>query len=166
MFRKKQEMVDEQILEMDKLNALINAAEKEMLRLKKQYETVVESRNFTGIMLIDRNDELCILYEKANIQEEVGTGRWAGLMLFPPHCEWMPERALVMLPHPLAGPHFRHHVDKQAGGRGPDPEPGVPRGGAQHPRDKEAASDDPDAGTRTWPCSRRSSWRPVESRRS
>ena len=73
MFRKKQETVDEQILEMDKLNALINAAEKEMLRLKKQYETVVESRNFTGIMLIDRNDELCILYEKANIQEEVHT---------------------------------------------------------------------------------------------
>ena len=70
-FRKKQENVDEQILDMDKLNSLINTAEKEMLRLKKQYETVVESRNFTGIMLIDRNDELCILYEKANIQEEV-----------------------------------------------------------------------------------------------
>eukprot|EP00873_Tetraselmis_striata_P036776 jgi/Tetstr1/457040/TSEL_043703.t1 len=72
-FRKKQDIVDEQIAEIDKLNAIINGAEKEMLRLKKQYETVVESRNFTGIMLIDRNDELCILYEKANIQEEVQT---------------------------------------------------------------------------------------------
>lgn len=30
-----------------------------------------ESRNFTGIQLIDRNDELCILYEKANIQESI-----------------------------------------------------------------------------------------------
>jgi hypothetical protein len=28
----------------------------------------------TGIMLIDRNDELCVLYEKANIQEEVIKG--------------------------------------------------------------------------------------------
>jgi len=70
-FKKKQDAVDEQIVEMEKLNSLINSSEKEMLRLKKQYETVVESRNFTGIMLIDRNDELCILYEKANIQEEV-----------------------------------------------------------------------------------------------
>ena len=41
-----------------------------MLRLKKQYELGVEARNFTGVSLIDRNDELCILYEKANIQEE------------------------------------------------------------------------------------------------
>ena len=31
----------------------------------------MEDRNHTGIMLIDRNDELCILYEKANTQEEV-----------------------------------------------------------------------------------------------
>ena len=30
-----------------------------------------ESRNYTGIQLIDRNDELCILYEKANIQENI-----------------------------------------------------------------------------------------------
>ena len=35
------------------------------------YEVAVEARNHTGILLIDRNDELCILYEKANIQEEV-----------------------------------------------------------------------------------------------
>jgi len=70
-FRDKQDTVDEQISEIDKLNAIINQAEKEMLRMKKQYETQVEQRNWTGITLIDRNDELCILYEKANIQEEV-----------------------------------------------------------------------------------------------
>ena len=29
---------------------------------------LILSRNYTGIMLIDRNDELCILYEKHNIQ--------------------------------------------------------------------------------------------------
>lgn len=70
-FRSEQDMVDEQISEIDKLNAIINQAEKEMLRMKKQYETQVEQRNWTGITLIDRNDELCILYEKANMQEEV-----------------------------------------------------------------------------------------------
>jgi hypothetical protein len=39
-----------------------------VFRLKKMYEFAVEDRNYTGIQLIDRNDELCILYEKANIQ--------------------------------------------------------------------------------------------------
>ncbi|EFJ42885.1 coiled-coil protein required for normal flagellar motility [Volvox carteri f. nagariensis] len=74
VFRDKQTVVDEQISEVDKLNAIINGCEKEMLRLKKQYELVIEARNYTGIMLIDRNDELCVLYEKANIQEEVIRG--------------------------------------------------------------------------------------------
>ncbi|KAG2431406.1 hypothetical protein HXX76_009421 [Chlamydomonas incerta] len=71
VFRDKQAVVDEQIAEVDKLNAIINGCEKEMLRLKKQYELVIEARNYTGIMLIDRNDELCVLYEKANILDEV-----------------------------------------------------------------------------------------------
>lgn len=43
----------------------------DMLRLKKSYEMAIEARNYTGIVLIDRNDELCILYEKANIQDEI-----------------------------------------------------------------------------------------------
>jgi len=42
-----------------------------MLRLRKSYENGCESRNYTGIQLIDRNDELCILYEKSNIQENI-----------------------------------------------------------------------------------------------
>jgi hypothetical protein len=70
IYRKKQEQVEQQIVEIDKLNSIINIMEKEMLQLKKQYEVAVEARNFTGIQLIDRNDELCILYEKANIQEK------------------------------------------------------------------------------------------------
>jgi hypothetical protein len=50
---------------------IIMSLEKDMLNLRKQYEQVCESRNYTGIQLIDRNDELCILYEKANIQENI-----------------------------------------------------------------------------------------------
>ncbi|GAX79502.1 hypothetical protein CEUSTIGMA_g6943.t1 [Chlamydomonas eustigma] len=74
IFRVKQDVVDEQIADVDKLNAIINQTEKAMLKLRKQYEIAIESRNYTGIMLIDRNDELCILYEKCNIQEEVLKG--------------------------------------------------------------------------------------------
>lgn len=33
-----------------------------------------ESRNYQGIQLIDRNDELCIVYEKLNIQDNVLAG--------------------------------------------------------------------------------------------
>jgi hypothetical protein len=36
-----------------------------------KYEMACESRNYMGIQLIDRNDELCILYEKSNIQENI-----------------------------------------------------------------------------------------------
>ena len=49
----------------------MDTAEKEMLRMRRRYEDAVERRNQTGVALIDRNDELCILYEKANLQEEV-----------------------------------------------------------------------------------------------
>eukprot|EP00672_Neobodo_designis_P028002 CAMPEP_0174833864 /NCGR_PEP_ID=MMETSP1114-20130205/4494_1 /TAXON_ID=312471 /ORGANISM="Neobodo designis, Strain CCAP 1951/1" /LENGTH=958 /DNA_ID=CAMNT_0016067763 /DNA_START=28 /DNA_END=2904 /DNA_ORIENTATION=+ len=57
--------------QMSKLNSVITSTEDEMLRLKEAYEDAVENRNYTGIQLIDRNDELCILYEKANIQESI-----------------------------------------------------------------------------------------------
>ena len=40
-----------------------------MVKLKRQYEVAVEERNYTGLQLIDRNDELCILYEKSNLQQ-------------------------------------------------------------------------------------------------
>ena len=70
VYRQKQEGVEQQIVEIDKLNSIINGMEKEMLHLKKRYELSVESRNYTGVQLIDRNDELCILYEKSNVQEQ------------------------------------------------------------------------------------------------
>ena len=39
----------------------------DMLEIRKHYEAACESRNYMGVQLIDRNDELCILYEKNNI---------------------------------------------------------------------------------------------------
>jgi chromosome segregation ATPase len=69
--KQKKEVVDQQINEIEKLNMIIHSLEKEMLQLRHQYEVACENRNFIGIQLIDRNDELCILYEKANIQENI-----------------------------------------------------------------------------------------------
>jgi chromosome segregation ATPase len=69
-YRSKQGMVEQQIMEIDKLNVMINTLEKDMLELKRQYERSVEERNVTGVQLIDRNDELCILYERSNQQQE------------------------------------------------------------------------------------------------
>lgn len=68
-------VVEQQIVEIEKQNGVINALEREMLRLKAMYEAAVEQRNFAGVQLIDRNDELCVLYEKSNIQETTLTVR-------------------------------------------------------------------------------------------
>ena len=69
--KEKKAQVAQLAAETDNLNSLINGIEKEMLKLKKRYENAVEERNYTGIQLIDRNDELCILYEKSNMQQGV-----------------------------------------------------------------------------------------------
>jgi len=65
------EQVEQYVIEIDKLNSIINSIEKEMVVLRRKYEQAVETRNFTGTQLIDRNDELCILWEKSNIQEKL-----------------------------------------------------------------------------------------------
>jgi hypothetical protein len=69
-YRERQGTVEQQIQEIDKLNVVINSLEKDMLSLKLRYEHAVEQRNVTGVQLIDRNDELCILYERSNQQQE------------------------------------------------------------------------------------------------
>lgn len=69
--KQKKEIVDQNINEINKLNTTILSLEKEMVNIRHQYEIACESRNSTGVQLIDRNDELCILYEKSNIQESI-----------------------------------------------------------------------------------------------
>jgi hypothetical protein len=69
LFRQKQSEQNTQWMEIKKLNSNINNAEKRMIRLRTDYAQAVDNRNLTGIQLIDRNDELCILYEKSNIHE-------------------------------------------------------------------------------------------------
>jgi len=72
-FEKKKKMVEitNNVAEIAKLNHVIDRSEREMVIDKTKYEMTMEERNFMGIQLIDRNDELCILYEKANIQDTI-----------------------------------------------------------------------------------------------
>ncbi len=61
--------VSQRVSESSSLNTVINRMERELRKLKLRYESCIEERNYTGIELIDRNDELCILYEKSNLQQ-------------------------------------------------------------------------------------------------
>jgi coiled-coil domain-containing protein 146 len=70
LHKKKDELMKHH-LELDKLNATIAAAEAKMIQIRQQYSVAVEARNRSGMCLIDRNDELAILYEKGNLQAKV-----------------------------------------------------------------------------------------------
>ncbi|XP_029472890.1 coiled-coil domain-containing protein 146 [Rhinatrema bivittatum] len=56
-------------LEIGRLTNMINDAEDDMIRLRKKYEIIIQDRNERGIQLIEREEEVCIFYEKINIQE-------------------------------------------------------------------------------------------------
>jgi hypothetical protein len=69
---KGKKVVGEEIqTEINKLQERINKVEKDMIKARKVYELNVKDRNKVGLMLIDRNDELCIFYEKNNVQVEL-----------------------------------------------------------------------------------------------
>lgn len=70
-YKNKMSIIGQKINEGDKLNLIINSLQKEMNTLIFKYEMACESRNYQGIQLIDKNDELCILYEKSNINENI-----------------------------------------------------------------------------------------------
>ena len=67
-YRTEQENVEQQIVEISKLNVVINRLERQMIAIKGGYDSLVEARNESGQQVIARNDELCILYERANVQ--------------------------------------------------------------------------------------------------
>jgi hypothetical protein len=45
----------------DKTTARITALEREMAGLRAEHDAALEARNHAGVLVIDRNDELCIL---------------------------------------------------------------------------------------------------------
>ncbi|KAJ3111374.1 hypothetical protein HDU96_005763 [Phlyctochytrium bullatum] len=70
-YRERREQIDQHLSRIETLNTLINAAEDDMVHLKHRYEAAVKERNSVGVHLLDRNDELCILYERLNVQTGV-----------------------------------------------------------------------------------------------
>ena len=70
--------IESQKAEIDKLNHIINEADNERQRQKKEYDIVINERDILGTQLIRRNDELALLYEKIKIQQStLGKGQAA-----------------------------------------------------------------------------------------
>ncbi len=61
--------ISSQKSEIEKLNHIINEADQERIRQKKEYDIVINERDILGTQLIRRNDELALLYEKIKIQQ-------------------------------------------------------------------------------------------------
>lgn len=61
--------IDSQQIEERKLLKIIQEADAERLRQKKQLDQVIQERDILGTQLVRRNDELALLYEKIKIQQ-------------------------------------------------------------------------------------------------
>ncbi|XP_029418217.1 coiled-coil domain-containing protein 146 isoform X2 [Nannospalax galili] len=65
------EKKEAQLNSMDRLASMLTLIEEEMVQLRKKYEKAVQRRNESGVQLIEREEEVCIFYEKINIQEKM-----------------------------------------------------------------------------------------------
>ncbi|XP_057586658.1 coiled-coil domain-containing protein 146 [Hippopotamus amphibius kiboko] len=65
------EKKEAQLNNIDRLANMITVTEEEMVQLRKKYEKAVQCRNESGVQLIEREEEVCIFYEKINIQEKM-----------------------------------------------------------------------------------------------
>nr|XP_033815000.1 coiled-coil domain-containing protein 146 isoform X2 [Geotrypetes seraphini] len=63
------EKKDQQKLEISQLTHNITDAEDDMIDLRRKYEAAIENRNERAVQLIEREEEVCVFYEKMNIQE-------------------------------------------------------------------------------------------------
>jgi len=66
---KNEDLVTQFGAETAKLNAIINEADQERERQKKECEVVVNERDILGTQLIRRNEELALIYERIRIQQ-------------------------------------------------------------------------------------------------
>ncbi|XP_031438724.1 coiled-coil domain-containing protein 146 isoform X2 [Clupea harengus] len=62
---------DEQKLRLGRLTHLINTHEQQLLHMRKAYDCAIQARNERGVQLLEREEEMCIFYEKVNVQEGV-----------------------------------------------------------------------------------------------
>uniref|UniRef100_A0A8B9D5K6 Coiled-coil domain containing 146 n=1 Tax=Anser cygnoides TaxID=8845 RepID=A0A8B9D5K6_ANSCY len=59
----------QQLLDLDRLTNIISRIEEEIVQLRKKYERAIQQKNESGLLLKSREEEVCILYEKINMQE-------------------------------------------------------------------------------------------------
>ncbi|XP_045075848.1 coiled-coil domain-containing protein 146-like [Coregonus clupeaformis] len=60
---------EEQKLNLGQLTHMINYHEQNLLQMRKSHDNAVQSRNDRGVQLLEREEEMCIFYEKVNVQE-------------------------------------------------------------------------------------------------
>ena len=70
-YREKKNIMDQKISLLESFCHVINSSESKLQQLKGNYESALKSRNNTAIHLLERQEELCILYEKINIHASV-----------------------------------------------------------------------------------------------
>ncbi|KNE65997.1 hypothetical protein AMAG_10276 [Allomyces macrogynus ATCC 38327] len=70
-YRERRSLIDQQTGRIDTLSTSLSSCAAELATLKSRYEVVVNERNAAGLQYLERNDELCMLYEKCNQQERV-----------------------------------------------------------------------------------------------
>lgn len=65
------ELQEQQTMNIANYNNIVNYNEEESTRLRKRYEEAVKERNYRGIELIKRNEELCVICERSNAQDTI-----------------------------------------------------------------------------------------------
>ncbi|CAI9716280.1 Hypothetical predicted protein [Octopus vulgaris] len=68
-----EEQCEQQKIEIRKFNYMINQTEEHMIKLRKRYENAIQERNKKGEWLIKINSEVCLFYEKFNVQNDMIT---------------------------------------------------------------------------------------------
>ncbi|MCJ8736275.1 hypothetical protein PDJAM_G00257110, partial [Pangasius djambal] len=71
MLHEMQHKSEEQRLKIIKLGQVINAQEQDLLHMRKSHDASVQSRNERGVQLLEREEEMCVLYAKVNVQESL-----------------------------------------------------------------------------------------------
>jgi len=67
----KKALIQRYEMDINKLEITIKQIDGEMAQIAAKYEVATRDRNRSGLQLMDRNDELSILYEKKNVLESV-----------------------------------------------------------------------------------------------
>ncbi|XP_075252758.1 coiled-coil domain-containing protein 146-like [Convolutriloba macropyga] len=65
------EVEKQQKRDIAKMNVMIELADKNAVFLRQRIKNSIQSRNDRGVQLIERNEEVCIFYEKVNIQNSI-----------------------------------------------------------------------------------------------